>query len=97
MEYLFADAGFISLNAKRRRETASPRLRPRRCRRLKGSFPMGDLRDKIPGIASHRGTSPHSVEIYRGDPLTDAAKRPSAENPWCRLPVISMRLSVICA
>lgn len=53
MEYLFVDAGFISLNEERRRETKSLRLRQKSCRLLKGAFPMGDLRDQVPGIAFH--------------------------------------------
>lgn len=39
MEYLFADAGFISLN----RDEAS-RYVHRRCRLLKGAFPIGGIR-----------------------------------------------------
>lgn len=51
MEYLFVDAGFISLNEERRRETKSLCLRQKSCRLLKGTFPMGNPR--VPGIAFH--------------------------------------------
>lgn len=53
MEYLFVDAGFISLNEERRRETKSLCLRQKSRRLLKGTFPMGDPRGRVPSIAFH--------------------------------------------
>lgn len=66
MEYLFADAGFISLN----RDEAS-RYVHRRCRLLKGAFPIGGSVCPIQEIEFHPSNGPDHVEISSDSSIRD--------------------------